>query len=106
MTYTHIDNLADPKTIPEDGILSRTIHKDEHLNVMLFGFAAGEELTEHRVSVSASIHILYGESRLAVDGDELVGQAGTWIHMPAGTPHSVHATTPVVMLLTMLRNPI
>jgi quercetin dioxygenase-like cupin family protein len=28
---------------------------------------------------------------------------GTWIHMPASTPHSVTATTAVTMLLVLLK---
>jgi quercetin dioxygenase-like cupin family protein len=30
-------------------------------------------------------------------------RTGAWFYMPANTPHSIHAKTPVVMLLTMIK---
>lgn len=103
MNYIHHANLADPSQIPEDGILSRTLHNDDHVRVVLFGFAEGEELTEHKASVPAIIHILHGEAVLTLGNDAFDGQAGTWAHMPAELPHSIQAKTPVIMLLTMLK---
>ena len=41
--YTFLANLQQEFALPEKGILSRVLHKDEHANVTLFGFAAGEE---------------------------------------------------------------
>jgi quercetin dioxygenase-like cupin family protein len=69
----------------------------------LFGFGAGQELSQHTASMPAIMHFLRGEADVGLGADTVAAAAGTWIHMPAELPHSVHAKTPVVMLLTLLK---
>ncbi|GEM_PF-193394 len=90
--------------IPSDSIVSRTIYSDEQLKAVLFGFAQGQELSEHTASTPAIIHILSGEVTLILGGDKSDAQTGTWVHMPAHLPHSVIAKTPTTMLLLLLRD--
>ncbi len=104
MRYTHLPNIANPDDVPADGILSRTVYSDDTVKVVLFGFAAGEELSEHTASMPAIIHILLGEAHITLGDDTFEGQAGTWIHMPAHLPHSIQAKTPLAMVLLMLKN--
>lgn len=101
--YNYLENLADPANLPAKGILSQTIHDDDTVRAVLFGFATGEELSEHTASMPAIIHILQGDARVVVGGDGYDAKPGTWIHMAARLPHSVHANTPVIMLLLMLK---
>lgn len=102
-TFTFL-NLAMPVAdLPADGILSRTVYQDEQLRAVLFGFAAGQELSEHTASVPAIIHILQGEARLTLGGEVREAAPGAWVRMEANLPHSVFAKTPVVMLLLMLK---
>jgi quercetin dioxygenase-like cupin family protein len=96
-------DLASEVQLPERGILSRTLHTDERLKVVLFGFAAGEELSEHTASMPAVLQFVRGEAELTLDGETMAAQPGTWVHMPAGMRHAIRATTPVVMLLLLLR---
>jgi quercetin dioxygenase-like cupin family protein len=90
--------------IPDESIISRTLFNDDHLKAVLFGFAAGQELSEHTASMPAVIHIISGECRLTLGQDHQSAAAGTWVHMPANLPHSLLAETPVVMLLLLLKN--
>ena len=101
--YTHIVSLARQVDIPADSIISRTIYQDEQIKAILFGFAAGQELSEHTASMPAILHIVQGEASLTLGNDAMDGAAGTWVHMPAHLPHSITATTPVVMLLLLLK---
>jgi quercetin dioxygenase-like cupin family protein len=89
---------------PQDGILSRTVLKSPGVNVILFQFAPGEELSEHTAAVPAILHFLQGEAQLTVGNHAQRAQAGTWVHMAANTPHSIVAETAVSMLLLMLKN--
>jgi quercetin dioxygenase-like cupin family protein len=102
--YTYIDDLAAQIEVPKDGILSRILYKDEQVNVTLFGFDTGQELSEHTAGSPAIIHILQGEARLTIAGAEHESGPGAWIHLPARTPHSLVAKTPVVMLLLLLKS--
>src|SRR5262245_11108046 len=40
LPYTHFSDLAKEVQPPDKGILSRTLHNDDRLQVMLFGFTA------------------------------------------------------------------
>lgn len=103
--YTLLNDLVSQVETPADGTLSRTIYQDERLKVVLFGFSAGQELSEHTSSSPAVMHFLSGESEVTLGPDKVAAGAGTWIHMPAQLPHSISTKTPVVMLLLLLKSP-
>jgi quercetin dioxygenase-like cupin family protein len=102
--YAFIASLIDQvPEIPPDSIVSRTLFTADHLKVVLFGFAPGQELSEHTASTPAVIHILSGECLLTLGQESHLTSAGAWVHMEANLPHSLRAQTPVVMLLLLLR---
>ena len=101
--HTYFSDLAKGVQPPEKGILSRTLFSDDRLKVVLFGFAQGEELSEHTASMPAVLHFLQGEARLTLGDDTLEAISGTWVHMLKGLRHSIQAKTPVVMLLLLLK---
>jgi quercetin dioxygenase-like cupin family protein len=101
--YTMLTELAEQVELPRDGTLSRTIYIDDGLKVVLFGFSAGQELSEHTASTPAIMHFLSGEADVTLGADAMEARAGTWIHMPAQLPHSIRTKTPVVMLLSLLK---
>lgn len=103
-TYNHFaDLLNEIPVIPADSIISRTLFSSDEVKVVLFGFAAGQELSEHTAAKPAVIHFLKGEAHLALGDDNMEAGPGTWVHMPAHLPHSVEAVTEVVMLLLLLQ---
>jgi len=103
--YTMLTDLANQVEVPADGTLSRTIYLDERLKVVLFGFSAGQELSEHTASTPAIMHFLTGEAEVTLGPDRVSAHTGTWIHMPAQLPHSISTKSPVVMLLLLLKQP-
>ena len=48
-----------------------------------------------------TIEVVEGEARIGVGEERIEARAGTWLHLPAQTPHSVFTITPLTMLLTM-----
>lgn len=89
--------------IPDDSIVSRTFYEDERIKAILFGFASGQELSEHTASQPAILHFLQGEADLVL-GDEIQKAGpGTWVHMPANLPHSVIAKSQTLMLLLLFQ---
>jgi quercetin dioxygenase-like cupin family protein len=97
------DLAAEMPEIPPDSIVSRTVHTDDVLKAVLFGFAAGQELSEHTASMPATLFFVQGEANLTLGEDTHQVSAGAWVHMPPHLPHSITARTPVVMLLLLLR---
>lgn len=90
---------------PERGILSQTVYDGPDARLVLFGFAPGEELSEHTAARPAIVHVLSGEGEAVVGGDRHEVGPGTWFHMPARMPHSIHARTPLAMALYLLAKP-
>lgn len=99
--YANLNDLV--PEIPPDSILSRTLHADDDVKAVLFGFDTGQELSEHTASQPASILILQGEADLTLGGEQRSAGPGSWVHMPPHLPHSVHARTPLIMLLLLFR---
>jgi quercetin dioxygenase-like cupin family protein len=97
-------NLAEQlPEIPADSIVSRTLYTDAQVKVVLFGFAAGQELSEHTAGTPAIIQIVQGEATLTLGSEARAAGPGTFAHLPARQPHALVAHTPVVMLLLLLR---
>lgn len=101
-TYTAVQNLLQQVEIPKDGTASRTLYDDDRIKILVLGFAGGQELSRHTAPVPAIIHILQGDARLTLDGEEKELSAGSWVYMEANLPHAIYARTDMVMLLTRL----
>ena len=101
--YNFIADLNAEVEVPENGILSRTMHNDDHLKVVLFGFAPGQELSAHTAPFAASLYLVRGEARLTLGADTREAGAGCFVHMTPNLAHGILAKTPVVMLLMMMK---
>ena len=101
--YTFYADVAAEAAIPENGTLSRTLYQDDHVKVLVFAFAAGQELSAHTAPMAAAIHILTGQATLTLGEDVREVQAGAFVHMQPQLPHAIAARTAMVMLLTMYK---
>jgi len=102
--YTHFENLASElSSIPTDSIVSRTLYDDDQHKAILFGFAPGQELSEHTASQTALLYFIQGQAKLTLGEDESKAVAGTWVRMAPRLPHRVQAETQLVMLLILLK---
>jgi quercetin dioxygenase-like cupin family protein len=97
--YTLIANLTKEIQIPEKGILSHTLHNDEKLKIILFGFAAGQELTAHTAPMPATMMFLKGEASVTLGNDTQEISEGALIHMQPKLAHGIVANSPLLMLL-------
>jgi quercetin dioxygenase-like cupin family protein len=102
-TSPTVHDLRQPIDTPADGIVSRTIHVDDDIRVVLFSFAVGQQRSDHTAAVPVTIEVVDGEAEIGVGEARIEGRPGTWLHLPADTPHSIVAVTPATLLLTMLK---
>ncbi len=102
--YAYIGDLSQEARPPADGILSRTMYEDEHLKVIIFGFGAGQELSEHTSTMPAILQFVSGEAQLTLGDDTFDAGPGAFVHMPAGLLHAIRAKVPTVMLLLLVRS--
>src|SRR5262245_34431607 len=101
--YAFFANLGREVEPPADGTLSRALYQDGRLKAVLFGFAAGQELSEHTASSPAILHFLKGEATVTLGDDTKEVGPGAWAYMSAGLRHSIRTHTPTVMLLLLLK---
>jgi len=95
--------LAEETQFSPDGIVSRTLLKTDSLRLVLFGFAEGQELTEHTATQHATVHILSGECDFTIGSQTHRLKPGDLLYMPPGAPHAVKAIGRFSMLLTLAR---
>jgi len=104
MDYTFFANRQQEFTLPEKGILSRVLYKDEKVNVTLFGFAPGEELSAHSAPTPAVLYFLEGQAELQLGTDKVKAEAGSFVYMPPMLSHGVSSRTGLRMLLVQMRD--
>jgi len=98
-----IISLAGETKFAANGIVSRTLFRGANGRVVLFGFAEGQELTEHTSTQQALIQILSGECEFFLGGKPHNLKTGDLLYMPPNLPHAVKATQQFSMLLTLTK---
>jgi len=101
--FSYVADLACYQEIPSKGTLSRTLYNDSYVKTVWFGFAAGEELSEHTSSLPAVLYFVQGEAHLTLQDKQQEAHPGTWVYMRPQLRHSIVAKTPVIMLLTLIK---
>jgi len=96
-----IISLSNETQFAANGIVSRTLVQTPNSRTVLFGFAEGQELTEHTSTQHALIQILSGECEFSLAGEPHNLKAGDVLYMPPNLAHSVKATHQFSMLLTL-----
>jgi quercetin dioxygenase-like cupin family protein len=96
-----IVSLAEETRFAPNGIVSRTLLRTAHSRVVLFGFAEGQELTEHTSTQHATVQMLSGECEFSLAGKPHALKAGDFLYMPPNLPHALKATRQFSMLLTL-----
>lgn len=101
---TVLEDLPSLIGIQEESTVSRTVLTADGARVVLFGFDAGQVLTEHTAAMPVLIQVLDG--RLRITGGDRTAELtpGSLIHMDTRLPHTVLALEPSRMALTMLDN--
>jgi len=95
-------SLAEETKFAPNGIVSRTLFRSDRGRVVLFAFAAGQELSEHTTTSHALVQILTGRSEWTLGPTARTLTAGELLYMPPNLAHSVRAIEPFSMLLTLL----
>ena len=96
-------SLAEETRFAPNGIVSRTLLRTANARVVLFGFAEGQELSEHTSTQHAVIQILSGECEFSLAGKPRTLKTGDLLYLPPDQAHAVKATQQFSMLLTLFK---
>jgi quercetin dioxygenase-like cupin family protein len=96
-------SLTQETQFAPNGIVSRTLLRTPIMRAVLFGFAEGQELTEHTSTQHALVQVLSGECEFSLSGKQHNLKAGDFLYMPPSAPHALKATKQFSMLLTLFK---
>lgn len=102
---THIGNLSELVEIPPQGVSSKSALAADGMRVVVFAFDAGQSLSEHSAAVPLMVQVMSGAVEVAAAGDSVSLQPGGMVFLAARTPHSVRASEPSVVQLTLVGRP-
>ncbi len=91
--------------IAPESVVSRTFYQDARVKAILFGFAPGQELSEHTAAVPTALQIIQGEATVMLGDQTYEAGPGAWARMDPRLPHSIVAKTTLIMLLWMFLDP-
>jgi len=99
---TVIPDLRTEVEIPRDGTISRKLFEDDRLRLVVFGFDAGQELTEHTSSAEVIVQVVSGSITLTVEGEAQSMTPASWLLLEPRRAHSLRAEEPSIVLLTLV----
>jgi quercetin dioxygenase-like cupin family protein len=84
-----------------EGHTARTLIRAADQRVTLVALRAGNTLSEHQASATASLQVLSGQLRVQLPERTVALTAGQLLVLGAGLPHDVHAQSESAFLLTL-----
>lgn len=90
--------------LPERGIFSQTLMKNDHSSVVVMQLAPGEELNEHTSKFPCLIQVLEGRGRLQTEGKDIKLSKGELVSLIADLPHRVIADQDLVFVLYLFKS--
>jgi len=103
LTPLFIPDLCQALPITEKGIVSRVLHSDERLKVILYGLATGHEMSLHAAPFPTMLYFVEGEAILTLGEETMPVGMGAFTYMPSQLRHAIVANTPVIMLLVIMK---
>ena len=102
LSKAEVLTLKDQVSYQESQVVSKTLAQNPFINVTLFAFDKGEEISTHESGGDAMVTCLDGTGKITIDGIEYFLHEGDTIVMPAKHPHSVFGEDKFKMLLTVV----
>ena len=94
--------LKDQVTYQQGQVVSKTLAQNDAVNITLFSFDKGEEISTHQSGGDAFVTCLDGVGKITIDGVDYLLHEGESIVMPAGHPHAVYGQEQFKMLLVVV----
>jgi len=100
-------NMKELTQYQEGQIVSKTLIQNKSVNITLFAFDKGEEISAHSSDGDAMVNVLDGLAEITIGEQKFKVSAGEIIVMPAGVPRSigsleneVYADSCILMILS------
>lgn len=102
MKKAEVLKLKDQVAYQEGQVVSKTLVQNPAVNITLFSFSKGEEISAHESGGDAFVVCLDGVGEVTIDGVKYELKEGDAVIMPARCPHAVYGKENFKMLLTVV----
>lgn len=102
MKKAEVLKLKDQVAYQEGQVVSKTLVQNPTVNITLFSFSKGEEISAHESGGDAFVVCLDGVGEVTIDGVKHELKEGDAVIMPARRPHAVYGKENFKMLLTVV----
>ncbi len=94
-------NIKELIEYPDNGIISKTLIKEDGLNVSLFSMAKGTDMSEHTSTRKAIVHVVEGKGIFNLEGKDIKMEPGVLIYMKENAVHSLKAEENTTFVLSL-----
>lgn len=91
LSKAEVLTLKDQVSYQKGQVVSKTLAQNPFINVTLFAFDKGEEISTYESGGDAFVTCLDGLGKLTIDGEPHIVHESESIVMPAQHPHAVFA---------------
>jgi len=96
-------SIVDLCPLPDDKTVCTTSLDAGGCKQLVFGLAAGNELSDHQTPNTAVIHLVHGDATVRVGDEFFELEPGGVVVIPPRITHSVHANQPTRFMLTLIK---
>jgi len=104
LNHKEVLQLKDEVSYQKGQVVSKTITKSPYVNVSLFAFDKGEDLSPHTSTGDALVQVLDGKVTVTIADQSFDLITGDSIVMPANILHAIYAKEAFKMLLVIVFN--
>jgi len=94
-------NIKEIIEYPSEGIISKSIVKEEKFNVSLFCMAKDTEISEHTSTKQGTVYVVEGKGIFNLEGKDIEMTPGIIIYMKENAIHSLKAEENTAFILTL-----
>ena len=87
---------------PKEGIISKTLVKNDKIEIGLYCMTAGTEMSEHTSTKAGFVHILDGKGVFRIEGENIKMFPGVFFFMKENSVHSLRADENTSFILGLL----
>lgn len=98
----NIKNIKELIEYPKEGIVSKSIVKNEKIDITLFCMAGGTDISEHTSTKQGVVYVIEGEGTFNLEGNEIKMGEGVIIHMDKDAKHFLSGVKNTSFLLTLV----
>ncbi len=99
-----IDQIKREKAWEKNDRNGITVFKSSELTLVITALQATATLDHNNVQAHMTVQVIEGEMRIATTDGDVTMKSGNVMAFHPGVPHTIHATTDVILLITIFNH--